>query len=113
MALRKLATEAELECRVGEEGVGRPNIVINPRDSHHHHHTGRTEQSKPAKSSIVTFQIPHSDSVPKQKKDRFVLLSDLGQKTLKFLFCSRVITKTERANVMVTSGALIFIVSFL
>ena len=76
VALRKLASEAEQECSLAEEGGSRTNIVINPRDSHHHHHSLTTEQSKPARSSIVTFQIPHSDSDQKQKKDRFVLLSD-------------------------------------
>ena len=60
-ALRQLASEAELGLT--EEGGGlRPNIVINPRDC--------LEQTKPARQSIVTFQIPHSDSDQKQTKER-------------------------------------------
>ena len=65
-ALRKLAREAELECSLAEESDGRPHIVINPRESHQHH------QAKPDRPSIVTFQIPHSDSDQKQKKERLV-----------------------------------------
>ena len=70
-ALRQLASEAELGLGLSEEGEGGggggggTNIVVNPRDSH--------EQTKPARSSIVTFQIPHSDSDQKQKKERWVL----------------------------------------
>ena len=68
-ALRKLAREAELECSLAEESDGRPHIVINPRESHQHH---QHHQAKPDRPSIVTFQIPHSDSDQKQKKERLV-----------------------------------------
>ena len=73
-ALRQLASEAELECSLAEEGEGRPHIVINPRDALHQQQLSqREEESKAARPSIVTFQIPHSDSDQKQRKERFVL----------------------------------------
>ena len=76
-ALRQLASEAELGLGLSEEGEGGggggTNIVVNPRDSH--------EQTKPARSSIVTFQIPHSDSDQKQKKERWVLFLQEGAHT--------------------------------
>ena len=65
-ALRKLATEAELESRLSEDvSRVRPNIVINPRDS-------VEDCDRTVRPNIVTFQIPQSEpeKESKQKRER-------------------------------------------
>ena len=83
----------------------RPNIVLNPLETEDD--CDRTEP-KSVRPSIVTFQIPQSDSDKgtRQRGERFVFII-ISTETLKYN--SRAVSKTERANVMVTSGALIFI----
>ena len=113
-----IAKEAQLEKNLADIESLRTKIFVNPCDNEELYLNqikeipdiatvkvcDKNKNSKPERQSLVTFKIPPSE---KHRYELNIHTKYLSKKI--FSDIDRCDEKTERANVMVTSGALLFI----